>query len=343
MRNANICFIERAFPSANMILVKDRFPIIIDTGFGSEAEELITLIEQEHIHVNDLALIVNTHYHSDHVGGNAFLQHHYEIEIAAHEWDAQLVNNLDPEVGASKWLDQPIEQYVVNIPLRDGDIIKTGDMNFQIIHTPGHTLGHISLYEPERKVLIAGDLFHKFDVGWLNMFREGIGTIYRALESLKTLLMLDVETVYTGHGPPIKGKDEIRQVMQKALERLNSWQLAPDRVAWHGCKRIFAYTLMIKNGLHKDMINDYLLQCGWFHDFSTYVFQVAPEYFVNEFLEEMIRSRAAKWEDDSLFANAPYNVVSPTWMANDFKPNKWLRSENKVISKIANFIVEKRE
>ncbi len=67
-------FFERMFPSANMALIKDEFPVLVDTGFGSDWAETERLIREAGISPETLQLIVNTHYHSDHVGGNHQLQ-----------------------------------------------------------------------------------------------------------------------------------------------------------------------------------------------------------------------------------------------------------------------------
>ncbi|MCM3653636.1 MBL fold metallo-hydrolase [Metabacillus litoralis] len=71
-KKSSIIFFERKFPSANMILIKDQLPILIDTGFGSDAKE--QLIKEAGVSPEELHLIVNTHYHSDHFGGNYHLQ-----------------------------------------------------------------------------------------------------------------------------------------------------------------------------------------------------------------------------------------------------------------------------
>ncbi|WP_368297966.1 MBL fold metallo-hydrolase [Cytobacillus firmus] len=59
----DIIFFERKFPSANMILIKDELPILIDTGFGSDVKETEQLIKEAGVSPEELHLIVNTHYH----------------------------------------------------------------------------------------------------------------------------------------------------------------------------------------------------------------------------------------------------------------------------------------
>lgn len=315
-----IKFIERKFPSCNMVLVKDEKPIIIDTGFGSDREETKRLIENAGVKLKELYLIVNTHYHTDHVGGNYFIQKHYGTKIAAHKWDANITNSVDLESGLSIYLDQPLEPYKIDVRLEDGDEINTGNKTFQVLHTPGHTLGHISLYEPDDQVLIVGDLFHRNDVGWINIFREGVGAIHRSIESLERLRNLPVKVAYSGHGPKI---DEPQKSIDQAIERYRRWISNPESVGWHSLKRIFAYTLIIKNGLQKNEVNEYLVKSSWFRDIATHIFQTKPEQFVQPLINEMIRSQAAMWHGDKLIATTPYNLADPSWMKEDIKPNDW--------------------
>ena len=81
MKKSSIIFFERKFPSANMILIKDKLPILIDTGFGSEAKDTEQLIKEAGVSPEGLHLIVNTHYHSDHVGGNSYFQKNSPIQF----------------------------------------------------------------------------------------------------------------------------------------------------------------------------------------------------------------------------------------------------------------------
>lgn len=183
-----------------------------------------------------------------------------------------------------------------------------------------HTLGSISLYDAKEKTLICGDLFHKNDVGWLNDFREGVSSIHRSLESLDRLAKLPLRRAYPGHGPQI---DNPLASIDIARKRLEKWLSEPEKVAWHACKRIFSFTLIMKNGLAKEAVNDYLLQCGWFQDFARYTFQLPPKDFIQVLLDEMIRSKAASWQNDRLVASAPYNVPQEDWLKKSIMPKDW--------------------
>ena len=106
-------------------------------------------------------------------------------------------------------------------------------------------------------------------------------------------------------------------------KRFEKWLKMPEKVSWHACKRIFSFTLIIKNGLAKEEIDHYLLKCGWFQDFARYSFQLHPEEFIQILLDEMIRSGAAIWHNNHLIATAPYQTPQKKWMNKNIKPKDW--------------------
>ncbi len=322
MKTTNIMFFERPFPSANSIVIQDDQPFLVDTGFGSDVLRTEKLLTDAGILPKQLAGIINTHYHSDHVGGNHYFQQRYALPIAAHLWEGEMVNHCDLESCGSHYLDQPVEQYVVQQLLIDEQEILTGNSALQVLHTPGHTLGHIALYEQKQQILICGDLFQYNDVGWLNIFREGTNSVRRSYESLERLAKLPIKLAYPGHGRAI---EEPLLMIDKARERLEKWMKSPEKMAWHACKRIFSFTLMLKNGLTSKEIPPYLLGCGWFHDFAVHSFQLEPKEFVQLLLDEMIRSKAAIWQQGKLLATAPFEIPSSKWIDEDWKPINWTR------------------
>lgn len=314
-------FFQRSFPSANMVLVKGNRPVLFDSGFGGDVAETKHLLRQAGYPPKSVTLIVNSHYHCDHAGGNHALQKEYEIPIAAHRWEAGLVNGRDGEACSAEWLRQPMEPYTVMRHLSDGDQIEAGGVRLEVVETPGHTLGHISLYAPEERVLIGGDLFHSDDVAWLNPFREGAGAVYRAIESLDLLARLKIAWACSGHGEPIS---DPKSAIEAARERYMKWLDEPERAAWHGCKRIFAYALMLADGMDEQEIFAYLFDAPWFDDFARHAFaEKEPHNFVQPLIAEMIRSNAAEWRESKLIALAPYNPPALDWPKGPARPKEW--------------------
>jgi Metallo-beta-lactamase superfamily len=143
---------RRPFPDANLLLLAGRQPALVDSGFVGHAQETAAWTRA---HTRQVALVVNTHWHSDHVGGNGLLQA-TGAGIAASAPDAQAVARRDPGCCQAEYLDQPVSPYTVDAPLDDGQVLGLGDGDWQVIRTPGHTPGHLSLWQPEERLLVVG-------------------------------------------------------------------------------------------------------------------------------------------------------------------------------------------
>lgn len=313
-------FFQRTFPSANMVLLRGKHPMLVDTGFGSDLPETIQLLQDAGVAPEQLELIINTHYHSDHTGGNSGLQGRYNIPIAAHAWDAAMINGRDWEACSADWLNQPVEPYEVQQALDEGSEISLDRRVLKVLHTPGHTLAHIALYEPDEQVLICGDVLHGDDVAWLNIFREGAGVLQRAIHTLDRLASLPIRWACSGHGPAM---ERPLTSIDAARRRYEKWLDAPEKMAWHGCKRIFTYTLMMYNGLPETKITDHLLHCRWFSDYSRYYFDCEPGDFVQPLIDELLRAKAANWQNGRLVPLTPYNPPPVDWPSKPTNPRYW--------------------
>ncbi|MEU2740748.1 MBL fold metallo-hydrolase [Streptomyces sp. NPDC007095] len=132
---------QRPFPDADLLLLHGRQPALVDSGFVGHAEDTAAWARA---HAGDVGLVVNTHWHSDHVGGNALLQAG-GAGIAAGAPEADAVARGDPGCCAAEYLDQPVSPYTVDTALDDGQVLRLGDADREVVHTPGHTPGHLAL------------------------------------------------------------------------------------------------------------------------------------------------------------------------------------------------------
>jgi hydroxyacylglutathione hydrolase len=313
-------FFQRIYPSANMVLVRGSRPVLVDTGFGSDLPLTEQLLRAADVAPERLHLIINTHYHCDHIGGNSALQQRYHLPIAAHRWDAALINQRDAEACSATWLDQPIEPYQIDRPLAEGDEIDSGETVLQVLHTPGHTLGHISLYAPRERVLICGDAVHGDDVAWIGVFREGAGALQRALETLDRLAKLPLQWACSGHGAPMH---QPLTSIDQARRRYEKWLGDPEKLGWHACKRIFTYQVMIRGGLRESELTASLLRQPWFLDYTRYVFRCDPASFIAPLVREVIRVGAAGWQDGRLVSLTPFTPPPPQWVPAYSHPSEW--------------------
>ena len=193
MKKINDILMIEGFGSDSNIYVFD--DVIVDTGTGDNIEYVRESLKKANLNISDISLIVNTHSHFDHVGGNKY----FNSKLAIHEKDAPALENGNSIATASQMFGRSIEPQKVDFKLIEGDKIH----DFEVIHTPGHTIGGICLYNGE--TLISGDTvfanggFGRYDLGGnINMLRE----------SLEKLSKLDVEYLLPGHGPAVDNGSE---------------------------------------------------------------------------------------------------------------------------------------
>lgn len=135
---------------------------------------------------------------------------------------------------------------------------------------------------------------------------------------------------YSGHGPEI---EDFGAAVDAARSRYTKWLEDPEKSAWHGCKRIFAYALMIGGGLPAEEVHPYLLDCPWFADYSRHGFGIEPKDLVESLLSEMLRSGAAGWRDRRLTALPPHTAPSLGWLSGPYRLKDWPKASGRASQK----------
>ncbi len=162
--------------------------MLVDTGTAYARAEFLAALRGRRI-----ATIVNTHFHEDHIGNNAPLQQALPVEVLAH------VDSV-PYMAEPKLIGlKPYQKFVWKRPEGstarnvDGSIAISGH-TFRVIHTRGHSEGHICLYEPSEKWLFTGDMF----CGVNNIYLRADENFNQLLASLEELAALEIDTLFCG-------------------------------------------------------------------------------------------------------------------------------------------------
>lgn len=156
---------------------------VVDTGVSGSEGEILNAISLLGGGWSDLKHLVLTHAHGDHVGSVAAVLDN-ATEAQAHIGEADLAN-----VNAPRELN----------PVVDGDEV----FGLQIIGTPGHTPGHISVYDEMSGLLLAGDAMNGEDGGIVGANPQFTRDMDLANESIKRLSSRTIDTVLFGHGEPV--------------------------------------------------------------------------------------------------------------------------------------------
>jgi len=147
---------------------------IIDTGFPSTPQKYIfPYLKKIGFNPERISLVVNTHCHGDHIGGNLTIQKLTGARIAAHKLEVRWIKSPElqyeelwgrypqyfpiDEEKKRRFLESVGSGLRIDVELEEGNVIKLGDRRFKVIHTPGHSKGSICLYDEDNKLLVSGD------------------------------------------------------------------------------------------------------------------------------------------------------------------------------------------
>ena len=170
--------------------------IIVDPGCYDENENSIlkSFIEKENL--KPVAL-VNTHCHLDHVFGNKFVADTYNLSPLMHKLDLPMLEYAP--LAASKYGVHLGELPEVTNFIEEGDIIKFGNSEFEIIFTPGHAPGHVCLVNKKENITLSADVLFHLSIGRTDLPMADHETLLNSIRE-KLFVLDDEMIVYPGHG-----------------------------------------------------------------------------------------------------------------------------------------------
>lgn len=171
--------------------------VIIDPGcyFDAEKDQMAGFIEKKGL---TPIMLLNTHCHLDHVFGNKFVSETWALTLHLHEKE-KTVLEFAPASGLM-W-NMPFDNYTGDfIYLKEGDIIKIGEDELQVIEAPGHSPGHVCFYCRAQHFIIGGDVLFQRSIGRTDLPGGDHQTLLNSIRQ-KLFVLPDATVVYSGHGP----------------------------------------------------------------------------------------------------------------------------------------------
>ena len=217
----NIFLIYGNKPSSHVYLVKGEFKnVLIDTGVKGNFPRIVEGLTKVGLKVSDVALLINTHEHFDHIGGNLFF---YETAIiAAHRFAATKIELQDEYVVHAAIHGEEIIKVKTHLWLENRTLFNLGNFRLKIFHTPGHTSGCLCIYETTKRLMFTGDTV--FDAGVIAKISDS-GSHGDYINSLERLNTIKVNRIFPGHGPICNNPEEtFTLALRNARQRLEDYK-----------------------------------------------------------------------------------------------------------------------
>ena len=210
--------------SPNVFLVLDSGKaVLIDAGLPNDESVDSRLAYLETVGGPRVELIIVTHHHFDHVGGANRLCGATGARIAMHPEEERLLREAltrppRDDGPQARYIRQETAKIAVDQRLADGDVVGVGRLTLRVLHTPGHSVGHVCVFLEEERVLFSGD--NVLGLGTTAIPPPPDGDMARYVESLERMKTLDAALICPGHGPLVHQPErKIQELIDHRRER----------------------------------------------------------------------------------------------------------------------------
>src|SRR5450830_76828 len=293
---------ERGWLSSNNILMLGGDACaLIDSGYVTHAPQTLALV-QAALKSRPLDVLVNTHLHSDHCGGNAALQSAYPA-LMTHipPGQARFVSTWDPHALTYTPTGQSCPQFRFDALLLPGSEISLGDKTWQVHAAPGHDPHSVILFEPASRVLISADALWERGFGVVFPELEGVDAFDAVGKTIDLIESLAPKIVIPGHGPAFAS---VETSIASARARLDGFVAHPEKHISYAAKVLLKFKLLEVQGLELAAF------IAWAHAtpyflliFNTHFPELDFSVWVEQLIQDLVRSGAAS-RDGLMIRNA---------------------------------------
>jgi glyoxylase-like metal-dependent hydrolase (beta-lactamase superfamily II) len=301
MLPSNMCFIERDWLSANHVMFNEGDgAVLIDSGYGKFNHITLEKIDATLFDWRSESLnrIINTHIHSDHIGGNAELQRHHRgcsITVPVDEQPA-LVNWDAPEQMLA-YADQEAERFAWDDVIEPGQVLQLGGESWRAIATPGHDMGSLVFYSSKLRILISADALWENGSGFVPPQAIDPKPLAAQRATFKRLVELDVALVIPGHGPMFT---DFQGALKRASDKLELFATDDLRIAKSVAKGMFIYSMMWRGTMALAELSAYVARIGVHRDYNAQFFKMSDEAYADWLLGEAVRTGKVRVENEMI-------------------------------------------
>lgn len=289
---ADISVFERGWLSSNNILISGRASsALIDSGYGAHAGQTLALVKAA-LQGRPLDLLLNTHLHSDHCGGNAALQHAYPaLQTHIPPGLAPHVRHWDPHALTYAPTGQSCPPFGFDAVLLPGTDMQLGDRLWQVHAAPGHDPHSVILFEPASRVLVSADALWERGFGVVFPELEGVAAFDEVGQTIDLMESLAPAIVIPGHGPAFTG---VAAAIARARDRLDRFVRQPEKHIQYGAKVLLKFKLLEVQSIEQAALLAWAQATPYFAlIYSTHFSKQEFAPWVEQLIADLVRSGAA--------------------------------------------------
>jgi hydroxyacylglutathione hydrolase len=208
---------ERGLFDCNTYVITGSPGIIIDTGAAMFLPELVEDMRRDGIDAGNINIITNTHLHGDHCGANEAFKQLSGAKITIHPLQKKFYKLVVIE--GARIFNLPPAEFREDACLED-DRLSAGEVEFELIPSPGHTPDCICFYSRESKILVCGDVIFDQNTGRVDLPGGNANELKKSIERLS---QLEVEYLLPGHMDIVCGADKVERNFDFIKEHVFSW------------------------------------------------------------------------------------------------------------------------
>jgi len=295
---AQIQVLERGWLSSNNIVLHEAAgAVLIDSGYAAHAALTLSLVAHA-LRGKPLLRLINTHCHSDHMGGNAALARAHGCRISVPEGEAAAIAAWDEDAMMLAYTGQSAERFSYSDTMAAGDALLLGGIEWQALAAPGHDPNALMFYAPGERILITGDALWENGFGLIFPELFGQEGFAAARSTLETIARLEVDCVIPGHGAPF---GDVGRALAGAFQRLDAYERDPAKLARHALKVMLSFSLMIMGSIAEDELEAFLAGVPIYAEVNRRFLRL-PEAQLREYLvQDLERAQALARRDGRLF------------------------------------------
>ena len=283
--------LERGWLNCNsVVLLSPGDNVLVDSGYCTHREQTLErLASREGLDRQPLERLINTHCHSDHMGGNAAVAHQYGCRITIPVGE---VPHVVPWTPQSVWMaqfDQKADPFHPDDTIAPGDSFEGGGFEWEVHAAPGHDMDALMFFEPMHRILISGDALWEDGMGFVWPGAAPNPHIEGARQALRTIERLAPAIVIPGHGAVFA---DAAAAVARARSRLDAFEGDPVKNARHMARVMFVFALLDRGEMRRDDVPGYVERIPCYRQLADAFLHQPPAAMAEWMVADLLRAGA---------------------------------------------------